>query len=288
MPPGRGAARQQPRRARGHLLLRPQLPQTAPTPAPPTPPPPPPPPCSTASWSSGAWARLQSARWCAACCRAARPRRWRPPRWRRRSCATAAARATRRACTTTASHSGGARSATRRCGGGWWWWWWWWRWRCWAAGQPASRQALRRVEPGCGAVPPPAALPAPPPPPAARPTLPHPGSSTPPPTPQLKQAISHAVAQSTKLSVYEQRVMDLVLRTRHLPQVGRKGRRAGGKGRPGMRQASPPPGTLEWIPQPPAPRTSPPAPHLLPHPSTARRRWRSTRAWPSRGARSRG
>ncbi len=45
----------------------------------------------------------------------------------------------------------------------------------------------------------------------------------PPVAPQLKQAISYALAQSTKLSLYEQRVMDLVLRTRHLPEVSPEG-----------------------------------------------------------------
>lgn len=36
--------------------------------------------------------------------------------------------------------------------------------------------------------------------------------------PTVKLAICHALAQSTKLCVYEERVVDLVLRTKHLPQ----------------------------------------------------------------------
>lgn len=36
---------------------------------------------------------------------------------------------------------------------------------------------------------------------------------------QVRLAISHALAQSTKLSVYEERVVALVEESRHLPQV---------------------------------------------------------------------
>lgn len=36
---------------------------------------------------------------------------------------------------------------------------------------------------------------------------------------QTKLAICHALAQSTKLCVYEERVVELVLETKHLPQV---------------------------------------------------------------------
>lgn len=35
---------------------------------------------------------------------------------------------------------------------------------------------------------------------------------------QVKLAISHGLAQSTKLSIYEQRIMDVVLQTKHLPE----------------------------------------------------------------------
>jgi uncharacterized Rmd1/YagE family protein len=36
---------------------------------------------------------------------------------------------------------------------------------------------------------------------------------------QVKLAICHALAQSTKLCVYEERVVELVLETKHLPQA---------------------------------------------------------------------
>lgn len=36
---------------------------------------------------------------------------------------------------------------------------------------------------------------------------------------QVKLAICHALAQSTKLCVYEERVLELVLETKHLPQA---------------------------------------------------------------------
>lgn len=38
------------------------------------------------------------------------------------------------------------------------------------------------------------------------------------PTPQIKLAISYALAQSTKLSLHERRVTDMVLETKHLPE----------------------------------------------------------------------
>jgi uncharacterized Rmd1/YagE family protein len=36
---------------------------------------------------------------------------------------------------------------------------------------------------------------------------------------QVKLAISHALAQSTKLCVYEERVVETVLETKHLPET---------------------------------------------------------------------
>jgi uncharacterized Rmd1/YagE family protein len=43
-------------------------------------------------------------------------------------------------------------------------------------------------------------------------------SLTPPSQPQIKLAISYALAQSTKLSLHERRVTDMVGETKHLPE----------------------------------------------------------------------
>ena len=66
--------------------------------------------------------------------------------------------------------------------------------------------------------------PTPPHPTPPHPSLPLPGAppSLPPSLPQdhkMKLAISYALAQSTKLSVYEKRVTDIVLETKHLPEA---------------------------------------------------------------------
>jgi uncharacterized Rmd1/YagE family protein len=54
------------------------------------------------------------------------------------------------------------------------------------------------------------------PPPFQNPSPPHPltHSHT---HPQVKLAISHALAQSTKLGIYEERIRSMVEATRHLP-----------------------------------------------------------------------